>query len=254
MKIDLLTIFPEMFKGPLSESLIFKAQTRKIVDIKIHDIRSFTKDKHHTVDDRPFGGGPGMVMKVEPVYSALKYTGALKNIKGKTSSKRSMPTVIFLSPQGEKLNHQLVLKLSKLKHLVLLCGHYEGMDERIMRWVDKEISIGDYVLTGGEIPAMVLVDSVVRQLPGVVKEAQSVNQDSFYNGLLDYPHYTRPDKFLGIGVPKVLLSGHHKKIEQWRSEQSLAATLSKRPDLLKNIKLTKEQKEILKKIGAGNKK
>jgi tRNA (guanine37-N1)-methyltransferase len=246
MKIDILTIFPGMFSGPLSESLIGKAQTKKIVDIKLHDIRSFTKDKHHTVDDKPFGGGPGMVMKVEPIYEALKHINALKTKADKPQTKKNRSFVIYMSPQGERLTHKLAAKLAEYKHLVLLCGHYEGIDERVLRWVDKEVSIGDYVLTGGEIPAMVLVDCVVRQLPGVVKEAQSVSEDSFYNGLLDYPHYTRPDIFLGAGVPKVLVSGHHENVRRYRMEQALLKTLSKRPGLLKTAKLSKEQKEILK--------
>jgi tRNA (guanine37-N1)-methyltransferase len=231
MKIDILTIFPEMFNGPLTESLIAKAREKKIVSIDIHDIRSFSEDKHHTVDDRPFGGGPGMVMKVDTLYRALRSVGAAKQRRSAARS-LSRPLVIYLSPQGEKLDHAMVVDLSRHKHLVLLCGHYEGVDERAMRWVDREVSIGDYVLTGGELPAMVLTDAVVRQLPGVVKEAASVENDSFFNGLLDYPHYTRPAEFQGMGIPPVLLSGHHGKIEEWRRAQALARTAERRPDLL----------------------
>jgi tRNA (guanine37-N1)-methyltransferase len=247
MRIDLLTIFPDMFSGPLTESLLQKAQEKKILDIAIHDIRSFTKDRHRSVDDRPFGGGPGMVMNAEPVYEALKSLGAAKT-KPRTKPSKKRPLVIYLSPQGETLNQKLVNELAGYKHLVLLCGHYEGIDERAMRWVDREISIGDYVLTGGELPAMVLIDCVARLLPGVVKETQSVAQDSFFNGLLDYPHYTRPLVFKGQAVPETLLSGHHAKIEQWRREQSLIRTMTRRPELLKDAPLTGAEKEFVKKL------
>lgn len=232
MRIDILTIFPEMFEGPLTCSLLAKAREKKILDISCSDIRSFTKDKHNTVDDRPFGGGPGMVMKPEPIYLALKSLGVKKkNCLYKKPFKK--PYVIYMSPQGQTLNTQKVKKLSQYEHLVLLCGHYEGIDERIMSWVDEEISIGDYVLTGGEIPAMVLIDSVARMLPGVVQDKSSVEQDSFYNGMLDYPHYTRPAKFKNMEVPDVLLSGNHLEIEKWRKQQSHDRTKNRRPDLLK---------------------
>jgi tRNA (guanine37-N1)-methyltransferase len=221
MKIDVLTVFPQMFDGPLTESLIQKAQDKRLVEIKIHNIRSFTSDKHHTTDDSPYGGGPGMVMKIEPVYRALKSVAARSAF------------VILLSPQGKALDQKLVNKLAKKKHLVLICGHYEGIDERIENFVDAEVSIGDYVLTGGEIPAAAVIDSVVRQLPGVVKEKESIRRDSFFDGLLDFPHYTRPAKFLNMSVPKVLLSGDHAKIESWRQEQALQRTKKRRPDLLK---------------------
>lgn len=232
MRIDILTIFPEMFEGPLTCSLLAKAREKKILDINCSDIRSFTKDKHNTVDDRPFGGGPGMVMKPEPIYSALKSLGVKKkNSLYKKPLKK--PYVIYMSPQGQKLDTQKVKKLSKYEHLVLLCGHYEGIDERVMSWVDEEISIGDYVLTGGEIPAMVLIDSVARMLPDVVQDKSSVEQDSFYDGVLDYPHYTRPAKFKNMKVPDVLLSGNHAEIEKWRKQQSYERTKIRRPDLLK---------------------
>ena len=232
MKIDILTIFPQMFEGPLTCSLIKKARQNKILDINCTDIRSFSKDKHKTVDDRPFGGGPGMLLKPEPIYDALHYIGVRKrNHLYKNPYKK--PYVIYMSPQGNLLNSQKVKYLSKYEHLVILCGHYEGVDERVMSWVDEEISIGDYVLTGGEIPAMVLIDSVARMLPGVVKDKVSVEQDSFYNGYLDYPHYTRPAKFRNIKVPEVLLSGNHIEIEKWRAKQSIERTKARRPDLLK---------------------
>lgn len=232
MKIDILTIFPEMFEGPLTCSLLAKARDKKILDISCTDIRSFTKDKHNKVDDRPFGGGPGMIMKPEPAYEALKSVGVKKrNNLYKNPLKK--PLVIYMSPQGETLNTDIIKELAQHEHLVLLCGHYEGIDERIIQWVDKEISIGDYVLTGGEIPAMVLIDSVARMLPKVVQDNLSVEQDSFYNGLLDYPHYTRPAEFKKLSVPKVLLSGNHLEIEKWRKEQALERTKKRRPDLLK---------------------
>jgi tRNA (guanine37-N1)-methyltransferase len=232
MKIDILTIFPKMFEGPLTCSLLAKAADKKILNISCTDIRSFTKDKHNKVDDRPFGGGPGMVMKPEPVYEALKSAGVKKrNHLYKNPFKK--PLVIYMSPQGKTLKTGIVKKLAKYEHLVLLCGHYEGIDERIIKWVDEEISIGDYVLTGGEIPAMVLIDSVARMLPGVVQDKLSVQQDSFYNGFLDYPHYTRPAEFKKMKVPEVLLSGNHSDIEKWRKEQALERTKKRRPDLLK---------------------
>ena len=219
MKIDILTLFPEMFKA-LDESLLGRAQKNGILKISVKDIRSFSKDKHKKADDKPFGGGAGMVMKPEPVYDAIKSCG-------------KAPYVIYMSPQGKTLNNDIVRKIAKRKSLVILCGHYEGVDERIMKFVKEEISIGDYVLTGGEIPAMVLIDAVSRMISGVVGDKDSVKNDSFYNGLLDYPHYTRPAVFRKLKVPEVLLSGDHKKIEAWRKEQSLERTKKRRPDLIK---------------------
>lgn len=248
MKIDIITIFPGMFEGPLSESLIGKARDNGILKIGIHDLRSFAKDKHHIVDDRPFGGGPGMVIKPDLIYDALKSLKAVKKTRTELGSKVSKPFVIYMSPQGKTLSSDIAKKLARHKHLVLLCGHYEGIDERAADWIDEEISIGDYVLTGGELPAMVLVDCLARNLPGVVKEADSVKNDSFYNGLLDNPHYTRPAVFRKKGIPEVLLSGHHKKIEQWRRAQSLVRTRQRRPELLGKVKLSAEDKEILKRI------
>lgn len=229
-----------MFEGPLTESLIKRALQNKILEINLVNIRSFTTDKHHSVDDRPFGGGPGMVLKVEPVYSALKSLGAVKSKKASSRNKRGKAPVIYLSPQGKTLDQKLLKNLAKFKHLILLCGHYEGVDERVLNFVDMEVSIGDYVLTGGELPSMVLIDGISRFLPGVVKEQSSVEQDSFFNGLLDYPHYTRPEKFLNMSVPEVLLSGHHAKIEEWRKKQAIKATLKKRPDLFEKSKLSKK--------------
>ena len=241
MRIDILTIFPAMFEGPLTESLIKKAREKKILDIRIHDIRSFATDKYKSVDNCSFGGGAGMVMKPEPLVKAIK------SLKLSKKDKRSAQ-VIFLSPQGEQLDQKILKELSSKKRLTLLCGHYEGIDERVMSHIDREISIGDYVLTGGELPAMVLIDAVARLLPGVVKEKSSVEKDSFYDGLLDYPHYTRPREFEGKQVPEVLLSGDHKLVDDWRKERSLFNTYKKRPDLLKKAKLSKEDKKILAKF------
>ncbi|MDI6641261.1 MAG: tRNA (guanosine(37)-N1)-methyltransferase TrmD [Elusimicrobiota bacterium] len=233
MQIDILTLFPEMFSNVFDASLIGRAQKNKLVQINIHNLREFSEDKHKKVDDKPYGGGPGMVIKVEPVYRALKYL--TKKEKGTTKS----TCIIYLSPQGEIFSQELALKLSKYKHLILLCGRYEGIDERIMKFVDKEISIGNYVLTGGEIPAMVVVDATVRLIDGVVKKKDSIMQDSFFTGdgglqgkLLDYPQYTRPRIFKNMKVPDVLLSGNHKKIQEWRAKQSIKNTYLKRPDLL----------------------
>lgn len=228
MKIDILTIFPGMFIGPFDQSMIKRAIDNKLVKIKIHNLRDWTVDKHKTVDDKPFGGGAGMVMKVEVVDSALEtLKRKMKNEKRK---------IILLTPQGKTFNQKMGLRLAKQKSLIFICGHYEGFDERIRSLVDEEISIGDYVLTGGEIPAMVIVDSVVRLLPGVI-ETESLNEESFAQNLLEYPQYTRPEKYKKMAVPKVLLSGNHEKIKQWRQKKALEKTKRLRADLLKPIKL-----------------
>jgi len=242
MKIDLITLFPHMFDSPFSESIIHRAIIRKLVNINIHNLRDFADNKHGTVDDKPYGGGPGMVIKPEPVYRAVRYiinTNKKKTIK---------PKIILMSPQGKVFNHKIAKELIKNKHLIIICGHYEGIDERVMKIVDYEISIGDFVLTGGELPAMIIVDTIVRLIPGVVKEKNSVKNDSFSVGLLDYPHYTRPKVFNNMRVPKILLSGNHNKIRLWRLKKSLENTYLKRPDLLEKIKLTEEQKKILNQI------
>ena len=220
MKFDVLTLFPEMFE-PIKQSIIGKAEEKKLIDINLINIRDFSKDKHKKVDDTPYGGGAGMVMRADVVYDAYQ---SIKDEKAK---------VIYLSPQGKVLNQQKVEKLSKEEHLILLCGHYEGIDQRVInKIVDEEISIGDYVLTGGEIPAMVLIDSVSRYIDGVITK-ESVEEESFSNGLLEYPQYTRPETFLDKRVPEVLLSGHHENIRKWREEKSLEITRHNRPDLLK---------------------
>ena len=219
MKFDVLTLFPEMFKS-LEESIIGKAKEKNLIDINLINIRDFSKDKHKKVDDTPYGGGAGMVMKADVVYDAFK------------SIKQDNAKVIYLTPQGKTLNQKKVEELSKESHLILLCGHYEGIDQRVIdKIVDEEISIGDYVLTGGEIPAMVLIDSVSRYVEGVLKE-DSIKEESFSNGLLEYPQYTRPEIFEGEKVPEILLSGHHENINKWRKQKSLEITKQKRPDLL----------------------
>ena len=220
MKFDVLTLFPEMFEI-LNQSIIGKAIEKELIDINLINIRDFSKDKHKKVDDTPYGGGAGMVMKPDVVYDAYQ------SIKDRNAK------VIYMSPQGKPLNQKKVEELSKENHLIILCGHYEGIDQRVLdKIVDEEISIGDYVLTGGEIPAMVLIDSVSRYVEGVLKE-DSIKEESFSNGLLEYPQYTRPEIFEGMKVPEVLLSGHHENIEKWRKEKSLEMTKKKRPDILK---------------------
>ncbi|MBL7132053.1 MAG: tRNA (guanosine(37)-N1)-methyltransferase TrmD [Candidatus Omnitrophica bacterium] len=223
MKIDIVTIFPKVFKPILGESIIKRAQKKGLLKIAVYNLRNYTKDRHKKIDDRPFGGGPGMVFTPQPIFDAVK---CIKKGRG--------TKVVLLTPQGKTLNQKLAQKLSKNKHLVLICGHYEGIDERVrMSLVDEEVSIGDYILTGGELPAMVLVDTIVRLLSGVLGDKDSVKSESFCHGLLEYPQYTRPANYKGKKVPKVLLSGDHQAIASWRKEQALKTTKKKRPDLLK---------------------
>lgn len=234
MKFSVLTIFPEMFT-PLNTSITGRAIKNKLIELELIDIRDFSKDTHNSVDDTPYGGGAGMVMKADVIY----YT--IKSIKQENSK------VIYLSPKGKTLTQEKVKELSKEKHLVLLAGHYEGIDQRVIdKSVDEEISIGDYILTGGEIPAMVLIDSVARLVEGVISK-DSV-QDSFENNLLEYPQYTRPESFLDISVPEILKSGNHEEIAKWRRRESLKLTFLKRPDLLEKAILTNEDKEYLNKL------
>ena len=223
MKIDILTLFPKMFECVLGESILKRAQAKGLVRIKVHDLRDWTSDAHRSADDKPFGGGVGMVMKVEPVFRALREL-------------KKEAKVILLTPQGKRLDQKSVKKLAKEKTLILVCGHYEGFDERIRDIADEEISVGDYILTCGELPAMILTDSIVRLIPGVLGDAESVKSESFEDGLLEYPQYTRPADFNGMKVPQVLLSGDHKKIDQWRKTQALKRTSERRPDLLKRKK------------------
>ncbi|NMB44887.1 MAG: tRNA (guanosine(37)-N1)-methyltransferase TrmD [Firmicutes bacterium] len=241
MRIDVLTLFPEMFYGPLQASIIGRAQAAGLVDIHLWDIRDFATDRHRQVDDYPFGGGAGMVMKPEPVFAAVRHV-----------LDQEPAPVVLMTPQGEPFTHELAKELAEEKRLLLLCGHYEGIDERIRQGlVTRQISIGDYVLTGGELPAMVVIDAIVRFLPGALGEATAVETDSFAKGLLEYPQYTRPRDFEGMHVPDVLLSGDHQKIAQWRRRQSLRRTLQRRPDLLPKVELSKKEREFLASIQAG---
>lgn len=229
LEIDILNIFPAMFKAVIEQSIIKRAQEKRKVEIRLHDLRNFTDDKHRKVDDRPFAGGAGMVMMAQPIFDGVdrvrKYDDA---------------EIILFCAQGKIFNQKLARQLSKRKQLILICPHYEGVDERVRKYlVTKEISIGDYILTGGELPAMVLVDAVTRLLPGVLGNKKSVEEESFAENLLEYPHYTRPADFRGLKVPQVLLGGNHKKIEEWRRKEALKRTKKRRPDLLfKNIKVS----------------
>lgn len=226
MRFDVLTLFPEMFEAVLGSSIIGRAIKNRIIEVNLINIRDYSEDKHKRVDDYPYGGGAGMVMQPEPIYNA--YVNITKSLKYK-------PKVIYLTPQGKVFNQNMAKEMSKNnKHLILLCGHYEGVDERIIEEiVDMEISIGDYVLTGGEIPAIVLIDTISRLIPNVLGHENSAAEESLVNGLLEYPHYTRPHKFRRREVPEILLSGNHANIEKWKMEQSIIRTIQKRPDLIK---------------------
>ncbi len=241
MQFDVVTLFPPMFEALSRYGVTSRALEKKIYDLTLWNPRDFTMDSYKTVDDRPYGGGPGMVMLAEPLEKAINAAKLRQQEAGVTH-----PKVIHLSPQGRPLTHEAVLALSKEPGLVLLASRYEGVDERLLqRVVDEEYSIGDYVLSGGELPAMVLIDAVVRQLPGTLGDADSAVEDSFVDGLLDCPHYTRPEVYEGIKVPDVLMSGHHKEIKRWRLKQSLGRTRDKRPDLLAVRSLTKEESRLL---------
>jgi tRNA (guanine37-N1)-methyltransferase len=272
MKIDILTIFPDFFRGPLDYGIVRRARETGLVEIGIHDLRAFTKDKHRTVDDRPFGGGEGMVLKPEPIFECLESLGdvALREVRLSAGAKQS---VILLSAQGRRLDQALATELSALDRVVLICGRYEGVDERISEHLaDREVSIGDYVLSGGELGAAVIVDTITRLIPGAVGNQNSTRQESFTEsvfepvsddagraneapsstcgsaGLLDYPHYTRPAEFRGMAVPEVLVNGNHEQIRNWRRKTALAKTLRNRPDLLERVRLTAEDKEVLAQI------
>lgn len=238
MKFDILTIFPEIFDAILGSSIIGRAQEKGLVSVDAHNIRDFSKDKHKKTDDYPYGGGNGLVMLAQPIYDA--YRSIVKELDYK-------PHFIYMSPQGKPLDQKLVEDLSKHEHIILLCGHYEGVDERILEeLVDEEISIGDYVLTGGELPAMVLVDAISRTIPGVLSNEESYEEESHKDGLLEYPQYTRPADFMGKQVPEVLLSGHHANITKWRRLQALKRTKARRPDMYEQLELTSEDKKLLK--------
>jgi len=229
VKIDILTLFPEMFDALLGSSILGKAVERGIIEVNVVNIRDFSRDKHRRVDDYPYGGGAGMVMMPQPIHEAI------------ASVKKGCPDarVILTSPRGKPFVQEKAVALSRQSHLVILCGHYEGVDQRVIdSMVDEEVSIGDYVLTGGELPAMVIVDAVARLLPGVIGSLKSLEEESFTGGLLEYPQYTRPAEFMGMKVPEVLLSGNHKRIEEWKREKAIEATRVLRPDLLEGVQFT----------------
>lgn len=239
MRLDIITIFPEIFRGVFDFGIIRRAAETKLIEIGIHDLRDFTEDRHRQVDDRPFGGGAGMVMKPEPLFRAVE---ALRSTAAGAS-------VVLLSPQGRLFTQELALEYSTRPQLVLICGRYEGVDERVVEHlVDDEVSIGDYVLSGGEIPAMVVVDAVTRLIPGAVGCEESTQRESFMGGLLDHPHYTRPAEFRGLKIPEALLRGNHAEIEKWRRRKAIEKTLSRRPDLIRSVsnERRKELEEILK--------
>lgn len=244
MQIYILTLFPEMFSGILGQSIIKRAREKEIVHFHFYNPRDFTKDLHRKVDDYPYGGGPGMVLKVEPISRAINFIN--ENFLREGKSKK-----ILLVPSGELLTQERLQELAKLEKLVLICGHYEGVDERIKFLIDEEISIGDYVLSGGEIPAMVLIDGIVRLLPSALGNEKAHQEESFISGLLEYPQYTRPREYEGLKVPEILLSGDHLKIKKWRRFQALKWTYKMRPHLLKRIKLTSEDEIMLAKIKKG---
>jgi tRNA (guanine37-N1)-methyltransferase len=228
MTLDVITPFPRMVEAFMNESILKRAQTKGIAEIAVWDLRDFTDDRHRSVDDAPFGGGPGMIMKPEPFFRAVEHIRGLRNV--------SDSDVILMSPQGERYSQAKAEGLSKKEHVIILCGHYRGVDERVIQeLVTEEISIGDYVLTGGELAAAVVMDSVIRLLPGVLGNADSAEGDSFACGMLDHPHYTRPEEFRGLPVPEVLVSGHHAKVKIWREEEAIKKTRSKRPDLLEKM-------------------
>lgn len=264
MKIEILTIFPDFFRGPLDYGIVRRAREAGLVEVNIHDLRNFTKDKHRTVDDRPFGGGEGMVLKPEPIFECLESLSGLapRDARLSGSAKQS---VILLSAQGRKLDQTLAGELSALERIVLICGRYEGVDERVSdHLADREVSIGDYVLSGGELGAAVIIDTVTRLIPGAVGNEASTQQESFTahpeqggegpsstcvsGGLLDYPHYTRPADFRGMAVPEVLMNGNHEQIRRWRRKTALAKTLRNRPDLIEGAALSEEDKELLDEI------
>jgi tRNA (guanine37-N1)-methyltransferase len=236
---DVVSIFPAMIEQPLAAGILGRAIDRGTLDVNVHDLRDFTTDRHRVVDDVPYGGGPGMVLKADPIFRALK---AIEAERGRPL------TVILTSPQGTRFTHAVAERLSRVEHVVLLCGRYEGFDDRVRERVTDELSIGDYVLTGGELPALVILDAVARFMPGVVGDEQSVMEDSFSRGLLDFPQYTRPVEVGDLRVPDVLLSGNHAEIRRWRKRAALRRTLERRPDLLASAHLDDEEKEILREL------
>ncbi|MGE5484665.1 MAG: tRNA (guanosine(37)-N1)-methyltransferase TrmD [Ignavibacteriales bacterium] len=243
LRVDVLTLFPEMFEGPLGASIVGKAIEKGLLDVRITNIRDYAEGKHKVTDDYPYGGGTGMVMKPEPVYAAIDAT-----VEGAAGR----PWIVLMTPQGEVFNQGIAEDLSRKEHLVIVCGHYEGFDERIRFAADQEISIGDYVLTGGEIPALVVVDAVCRLVPGVLGDEMSAEQDSFTQGVLEGPQYTRPREFRGMEVPEVLLSGDHERVRLWRRKEALRRTLVRRRDLLERVELSDEDRRLLAEVEAEN--
>jgi tRNA (guanine37-N1)-methyltransferase len=240
MKFDIVTIFPRMVQAALAEGVVSRGIQRGLLDAAVHDLRNYTVDRHRSVDDVPYGGGPGMVMKPEPLARAVEEIRRLRGVPD---------AVILLSPQGRPLTQAEVVRIGRLPHVVLLCGRYEGMDERVRALVaTEELSVGDYVLSGGELPALIVVDAVSRLIPGVVGDEASVEADSFSRGLLDHPHYTRPAEFAGLKVPDVLLSGHHAQVRRWRKKAALERTLDRRPELLERATLDDDDRELLDEI------
>ena len=274
MKIDIVTIFPDFFRGPLDHGIIRRAREAGLAAIEVHDLRAFAHDRHKTVDDRPFGGGEGMVLKPEPIFeclATLQLAAREVRVNDRVAG-RAKQSVILLSAQGERFTQQIAAELAALDRMVLICGRYEGVDERVAEFLaDRELSIGDYVLSGGELAAAVVIEAVTRLLPGAVGNAASTRQESFTahgkagevtendgpdstcgsGGLLDYPHYTRPAEFRGLPVPEVLINGNHREIRRWRRERALEKTLRNRPDLLNGVPLSDEDEEILARIKAG---
>jgi tRNA (guanine37-N1)-methyltransferase len=243
MKVDIVTIFPRMVEAGLAEGVVGRARERGLIDIAVRNLRDYTTDRHHVVDDVPFGGGPGMVMKPEPFFAAL---ASIRELRGGPEA------VVLLSPAGEQFSQAMARQFAAMSHLVLLCGRYEGIDERVREGLaTHEVSIGDYVLSGGEVPALAIVDAMARLVPGVVGDEQSVEGDSFARGLLDYPHYTRPAEFAGRKVPEVLLSGHHGEIRRWRREAALDRTIERRPDLLDEAVLDADETAWIRKRRTG---
>ena len=239
MRFDIVTIFPRFFDSPLGESIIRRGLDKGLMDVRVHDLRHWTTDRHRVVDDYPYGGGAGMVLKPEPIFAAVE------EIQKEAAGSR----VVLLSPRGEPWNQKAAARFSTLPGVILLCGRYEGEDERVRKsLVDDEVSIGDYVLTGGETAALVILETTARFIPGVVGQAESVEQDSFYGGILDFPHYTRPSSFRGMDVPTVLLSGNHADIERWRRKEALRLTQRRRPDLLAAADLSEEDQALLREI------
>jgi len=228
MKIHVITAFPDLLKGPLDESIIKRSQEKQLVEIIVHNLRDYTEDKHKRVDDYPYGGSPGMILKPEPIFNCIE--SVIEDYQV------SHPGLIFMTPQGQKYTQEKAIELSQKDNLIFLCGHYKGVDERVREyWEMDEISIGDYVLTGGELPALVVIDSVIRLIPGVISDINSAKTDSFYQNKLDCPYYTRPEKYRGLKVPDVLLSGHHAEIKKWQEQKAMQRTLDVRKDLIESV-------------------